>query len=197
MHREFRRDVDRNPLQKTCALTRAKSIVTSLIPGSSPIDGRATPPSEISSAWPDSSPSYASVGTQSQRSQQPFCNLNRTEADQTALNHVRQANSIMLQADMKGQVPAVLTPAQQRTPSSDLKAGGGHHHHYNMRPGVPAHHRAPQEQWILHRRRPTKRRRPMRGPSTSATGSSRPTTHAVALNRSSKKPRPDTPWTIP
>ena len=78
------------------------------------------------------SQSYASVGTQSQQSLQPFSNLDLTEAQRTQLRSIFTAakQNGTSQADVQGQVSAVLTPAQQQTLASDLKASGGHQHHH-------------------------------------------------------------------
>jgi Spy/CpxP family protein refolding chaperone len=89
--------------------------------------------SGIQSVSVSASQSYASVGTQSQQSLQPFSNLNLTEAQRTQLRSIFTAakQNGTSQADVQSQVNAVLTPAQQQTFASDLKAGGGHHHHHH------------------------------------------------------------------
>jgi len=86
--------------------------------------------------------SYASVGTQSQQSLQPFANLDLTEAQRTQLRSIfaTAKQNGTSQADVQKQVNAVLTPAQQQTLASDLKAGGGHfgHHHHHDSDGSSA-----------------------------------------------------------
>ncbi|MGD0472780.1 MAG: hypothetical protein ABSB70_06135 [Candidatus Velthaea sp.] len=86
--------------------------------------------------------SYASVGTQSQQSLQPFANLDLTAAQRTQLRSIfaTAKQNGTSQADVQKQVNAVLTPAQQQTLASDLKAGGGHfgHHHHHDSDGSSA-----------------------------------------------------------
>jgi Spy/CpxP family protein refolding chaperone len=72
-----------------------------------------------------SASTYASVGTQSGQSLQPFANLDLTEAQRTSLRAIL-ANAKKTgesKADVTKQIDALLTPAQQQTLASDLKAG--------------------------------------------------------------------------
>ncbi len=90
--------------------------------------------SGIQSVSVSAAQSFASVGTQAQQSLQPFANLDLSEAQRTQLRSIftsaKQGGTS--QADVASQVAAVLTPAQQQTLASDIKAGpsGGHHHHH-------------------------------------------------------------------
>jgi Spy/CpxP family protein refolding chaperone len=70
-----------------------------------------------------SASTYASVGTQSGQSLQPFANLDLTEAQRTSLRAIL-ANAKKTgesKADVTKQIDALLTPAQQQTLASDLK----------------------------------------------------------------------------
>jgi hypothetical protein len=92
--------------------------------------------SGIQSISVSASQSYATVGTQNQQSLQPFANLDLTEAQRTQLRSIFASakQNGTSQADVQKEVNAVLTPAQQQTLASDIKAGGGHfggrHHHH-------------------------------------------------------------------
>jgi hypothetical protein len=89
--------------------------------------------SGIQSVSVSASQSYATVGTQSQPSLQPFSNLNLTEAQRTQLRSVFQAakQNGTSQADVAQQVNSILTPAQQKTLAADITSGAaGHHHHH-------------------------------------------------------------------
>jgi hypothetical protein len=81
-------------------------------------------------------PSYASVGTQSSGSLQPFANLNLTAAQRTQLRSILQSaqQNGTSQASVQQQIQGILTPAQQQTLTADLKASGGHHHHHGSPP---------------------------------------------------------------
>jgi hypothetical protein len=93
--------------------------------------------SGIQSVSVSAAQSYATVGTQTQQSLQPFANLDLTEAQRTQLRSVFASakQNGTSQADVQKEVNAVLTPAQQQTLASDIKAGGGHlggrHHHHD------------------------------------------------------------------
>ena len=90
--------------------------------------------SSIQGVSVSASQSYASVGTQGQQSLQPFANLDLSEAQRAQLRSIFTSAKAdgTSQADVQKQVSAVLTPAQQQTLTSDLKAGAGHfgHHHH-------------------------------------------------------------------
>jgi len=79
--------------------------------------------------------SYATVSPQTQQSLQPFANLDLTEAQRTQLRSIFTSakQNGTSQAEVQTEVNAALTPAQQQTLASDIKAGaghfGGHHHH--------------------------------------------------------------------
>ncbi len=76
--------------------------------------------------------SYASVASQAQPSLQPFANLDLSEAQRTQLRSIltNAKQDGTSRADVEKQINAILTPAQQQTLSSDIKAGGhfGRHH---------------------------------------------------------------------
>jgi hypothetical protein len=92
--------------------------------------------SGIQSVSVSAAQSYATVSTQTQQSLQPFANLDLTEAQRTQLRSIFTSakQNGTSQADVQKEVNAVLTPAQQQTLASDIKAGGaqfgGHHHHH-------------------------------------------------------------------
>jgi len=83
--------------------------------------------SGIQSISVTSAQSYASVGAQNQQSLQPFANLDLTEAQRASLRAIftNAKKTGESQADITKQVDAVLTPAQQQTLASDIKAGPG------------------------------------------------------------------------
>jgi len=92
--------------------------------------------SGIQSASVSAAQSYATVGTQTQQSLQPFANLDLTAAQRTQLRSIFASakQNGTSQADVQKEVNAALTPAQQQTLASDIKAGGGHfggHHHHH------------------------------------------------------------------
>jgi hypothetical protein len=92
--------------------------------------------SGIQSVSVSASQSYASVATQPQQSLQPFASLDLTEAQRTQLRSIFTAakQSGTSKADVQQQVNAVLTPAQQQTLASNIKAdggGSGHHRHHD------------------------------------------------------------------
>jgi hypothetical protein len=93
--------------------------------------------SGIQSVSVSAAQSYATVGTQTQQSLQPFTNLDLTEAQRTQLRSVFASakQNGTSQAAVQKEVNAVLTPAQQQTLARDIKADGGHfggrHHHHD------------------------------------------------------------------
>jgi hypothetical protein len=88
--------------------------------------------SGIQSIYVSAAQTYVTVGPQNQQSLQPFSNLDLTAAQRSQLRTIFSAakHDGTSQADVQKQISAILSPAQQQTLASDLKARGGHSGHH-------------------------------------------------------------------
>lgn len=95
--------------------------------------------SGIQSVSVSAAQTYASVGSQSQQSLQPFANLDLTEAQRTQLRSIFTAakHSGSSPSDVQQQVDSVLSPAQQKTLAQDIRGGHqGHRRHTDAEPST-------------------------------------------------------------